>query len=187
VTTDGDRLAPGMLLAMPQLLDPNFRRTVILLSAHDEDGSMGLVVNRPLGATVKEVLEGLGIPWNGAADTPTWGGGPVMPRTGWVLFEPEGGVVPGEVAEIAPGLCLSASIDTLRALARKPPRRFRLILGYSGWGGGQLEGELVEGAWMVSPVDVELVWEAAPDRAWAQAFRRLGIEPASIVPSDGVQ
>jgi putative transcriptional regulator len=180
-------IAPGFLLAMPQLRDPNFRRTVVFMSAHGEEGAMGFVVNRVLPATVREVLEGLGIPWSGPDDVPVWGGGPVMPQSGWLLFENESPRVPGEAKEVLPGLWLSASIDTLRALAKKPPRRFRLLLGYSGWGAGQLENELAEGAWMLAPPDPDLIFDAPPDTAWSDAFRSLGIEPTRIVPGGGIQ
>ena len=110
-----------------------------------------------------------------------------MPQTGWVLFEHTSGTLHLDAKEVIPGLFLSPSIDTLRALAKRPPRNFRLILGYSGWGAGQVETELVEGAWLVAPADPHLIFGTPSEATWSEAFRRLGIEPGTIVPSQGVQ
>lgn len=182
-----DRLAGSLLVAMPQLQDPNFRRTVVLLVAHGEDGAMGFIVNRHLPAGVKDVLDGLGIPWRGGEEEPLWGGGPVMPESGWVLFEKGSDPLPKETQEVLPGIFLTASIDALRALAQHPPPRLRLMLGYAGWGPGQLETELIDSSWLVVPADRRLLFETAAPDLWATAIRTLGIEPESIVPGYGVQ
>ena len=180
-------LAPGFLVALPQLTDPNFRRSVILLTSHADDGAMGFVVNRPIPATVAEVLEGLDLPWMGASDEPVWSGGPVGQQSGFVLY---GGAPADDDAaaeEVVPGLWLSASLDTLRSLGLRPPSRFRLLLGYAGWSPGQLESEVLEGAWMVLPPDPGLLFDTPHEQMWDAAFRRLGIDPFSIVPGTGVQ
>lgn len=180
-------LAPSLLVAMPQLMDPNFRRAVVLLVAHSDEGAMGFVVNRQLPAAVRDVLENLSIPWSGGAEEPLWGGGPVMPETGWVLFEAGADPLPEDAREVLPGLYLTASIEALRKLAAQPPPRFRLLLGYAGWGAGQLESELVESAWLVVPASAELVFDTPPENTWSAAIRTLGVEPDSIVPGRGVQ
>ena len=184
-----DCLAPGLLVSMPHLLDPNFRKTVVLMTAHDpEDGAMGFIANRPLPATVQDVLEGLDIAWHGDAREPVWSGGPVLPRSGWVLFGDDGGRDLDETQEVLPGLYLTASLDHLRELAQAPPERFRLLLGHSGWSGGQLESELSQGAWLTLPAVADELFEGDPEEAWSAAFRKVGIDPGSIVmPSPGIQ
>jgi putative transcriptional regulator len=179
--------APGLLLAMPQLVDPNFRRTVVLITSHADDGAMGFVVNRPLQVALTEVLDDLSMAWKGPPSARAHLGGPVLPQSGWVLWVGAPGNPREGVVEIAPGLYLSASMDVLRELAAKPPRQFRLLLGHAGWGGGQLEGELTEGAWMVAPPDIDLVFNDDPEGMWDAAFRRLGIDPVALVPDQGVQ
>ena len=180
-------LAPGLLIALPQLQDPNFRRSVIVLTAHADDGAMGFVVNRPIQATVPEVLDGLDVPWFGAADEPVWAGGPVGQQSGFVIFDQETGLEDLASEQLVPGLWLSASLDTLRSLGARPPGRFRLLLGYAGWSPGQLENEVIQGAWMALPPDPGLVFDVPHDRMWEEAFRRIGIDPANIVPGQGVQ
>ena len=180
-------LAPGLLVALPQLRDPNFHRAVVLLTAHADDGAMGFVVNRPIPATVSEVLQGLDLPWMGDDAEPVWAGGPVGQQSGFVLFDSPGSEQDPSAEQITSGLWLSASLETLRSLGLAPPGRFRLLLGYAGWSPGQLENEVLEGSWMVLPPDPELLFEVPHDQMWEQAFRRCGIDPVTIVPSEGVQ
>ena len=182
-----ESLAPGILLAMPQLVEPNFRRTVVLVTGHGEDGTMGFVVNRSIPATVEEVLEGLDIPWKGPPGLPVWQGGPVMPQTGWVLFEAPPESPFDDAGEVLPGLFLTASLDALRRLAQDPPARFRLLLGYSGWSSQQVEREMAEGSWFYVPATMGLVFATPPEEMWEGAFRGFGVDPASIVPGEGIQ
>jgi putative transcriptional regulator len=182
------RLAPGLLLALPQLRDPNFHRSVVVLTSHADDGAMGFVVNRPLPATVPEVLDGLNVRWAGDPGEPVWAGGPVGQQSGFVLYDRlPGGEQDPQAEEVVPGLWLSASLDTLRRLGSKPPAHFRLMLGYAGWSPGQLENEVLEGAWTAAPLDPPSLFATPAEELWARSFRRLGIDPASIVPSEGIQ
>lgn len=186
--SDGESLVPGFLVAMPQLNDPNFRRSVLLLVAHGDEGTLGFIINRPLPATVSDVLDGLDIEWNGPGDAPVHGGGPVLPQGGWVLFEvPPGREPPEESQEVLPGIHVSASVSVLTELAREPPERFRLVLGHAGWAKGQLEHELVEGSWLVIGADARLLFDVPPEETWERAIRTLGVDPTSIVPGSGVQ
>src|SRR6185369_5798440 len=110
----------------------------------------------------------------------------VMQESGWVLFE-EAATDDEDAAELIPGVKLTASIDALRRLAGSPPRRFRLLLGFAGWEAGQLEREIVEGSWMLVPADKALIFDTPAEKMWEAAYRRLGIDPSSIVPGGGVQ
>jgi putative transcriptional regulator len=177
-------IAPGLLLAMPQLLDPNFQRAVVLMVEHGDAGSFGLVLNRPTPVEVARVLETLELEWCGDPDATVWSGGPVSPRSGWVIHEPVGSAPPG--LEVAPGLVLSTSPEQLKVLAAEPPPRLRFLMGYAGWGGGQLEFELAEGSWVHSEVEPDLIFGTHPDQLWAAVLESIGIQPASLVPGTGV-
>ena len=180
-------LAPAFLLSMPQLRDPNFSRTVVLLCKHSEDGAFGLVVNRPL-TTTGRVIVNLDPPVSTDRELEVWVGGPVEPQRSWMLAA--GDIVRGEDFSgmaIANGLSLTTSPDLLRRLLEpEPPSYARLIVGYSGWAPGQLEAELEASAWLVSDVDPNLIFNTPADRMWEAAIRRLGADPASLQMSKGV-
>ncbi len=180
-------LAPGFLVAMPQLMDPNFQRAVILVIHHDETGSFGLVLNRSTDITAPLLCSTLEIEWRG---DPRWAinwGGPVQPQTGWVLFGSEGRRKrSGEITQIQPGLCFAGSLEVLRGIASDPPDRIRVLLGYAGWGPGQLESELAQGAWITAPICTETVFEVASSEMWEHVVRSLGIEPSTLIATRGV-
>jgi putative transcriptional regulator len=180
-------LAPALLLSMPQLIDPNFNRTVVLLCKHSEDGAFGLVVNRPLATTGRVVVQ-LDPPVSTEQELQVWIGGPVEPERSWILVgeEPDPSEVVG-VKAIAEGIYLSTSPDLLRRLLEPtPPQYARLVVGYSGWGPGQLEAELEASAWLISDVDRGLVFDTPPEQMWERAIRRLGADPAALQMSRGV-
>lgn len=186
-------LAPGLLLAMPQLMDPNFERSVVLMVEHNDAGSFGLVINQPSGIRAAELLDSLGMPWRGDPDAVVWSGGPVSPSTGWVLhatldaLPPSGKLGDGSTIEIAPGLSLTTSPDALRVIAAAPPPNVRLLLGYSGWAPGQLAAEMARGSWLHADPDLELVFETSPDELWDRSIRSLGItNPESLVQGRGI-
>jgi putative transcriptional regulator len=178
---------------MPQLVDPNFNRTVVLLCKHKPDeGAFGLVVNRPLVTSGRVVVSLEPAPAvqeemvSAERDLEVWVGGPVEPHRSWILVgaPDQDDIVSVRVAE---GLHLSTSPDLLRRLLDPdPPPRARLIVGYSGWGPGQLEAELERSAWLLSDVDRDLIFETPPERMWEAAIRRLGADPAALQMSRGV-
>jgi putative transcriptional regulator len=180
---------------MPQLVDPNFNRTVVLLCQHSDRGAFGLVVNRPLitsGPVVVEVRAegGAAEPRNMQSsdeELQVWVGGPVEPQRSWILVGRDEEAADDARVRIADGLYLSTSPDLLqRLLGPEPPARTRLIVGYSGWGPGQLDAELQESAWLISDVDRELIFNTPADRLWETAIRRLGADPATLQVSRGV-
>jgi putative transcriptional regulator len=183
VATD---LAPSFLVAMDLVLDPNFRRSVVLLLEHDvEQGALGLIVNRRSDFSMAQLCENLDIVWLGEREACADWGGPVGENQGWVLLDDEAarGL---EVVTLAPGLHWTRSQEALRRVAEARSLRARVFLGYAGWAPGQLEREIAEGSWLVVPTDARLVFEPAHERIWEQAVRSLGIEPATLVPSQGV-
>jgi putative transcriptional regulator len=178
-------LAPSLLVAMPDLADPNFRRTVVLLVHNDADGTVGLVLNRKTDLSAADLCETLDVDWRGDETSVSWGG-PVQPNTGWVVAG--GGVLDGlpESTCFADGLHFAGSLDALRRVAEDAPPQLRLFLGYAGWGPGQLEGELAAGAWVVAPLDLDSVFDVPEDELWDHAWQLLGIDPATIVSTPGV-
>lgn len=184
---ESSNLAPGLLLAMPQLADPNFSRAVVLMIEHNSEGSFGLVINQPSVIKASELLDSLKMTWAGEDSAVVWAGGPVSRTTGWVLHEPITDVTPGQgTIAITSSILLSTSPDRLRQLASAPPRNIRLLLGYSGWGAGQLEEEMAHGAWLHASVDPKLVFDTPADEMWDSAMRSLGINPESLFASRGV-
>jgi putative transcriptional regulator len=167
--TDLESLKGKLLFSTPALFDPNFRRTVVLVAEHGEDGAMGLVLNRPSDTTVEEAVPELADV--AGADSPVFVGGPVQPRAVLVLAEFE---EPDDAATVVVGDIGFARADgDLDDLARLT-RRARVFAGYSGWSPGQLEAELEEDSWLVEPVDdVDLL--ADPDEdLFGTALRTKG-------------
>ena len=187
------QLAPGLLLAMPQLVDPNFTRSVVLMIEHDARGSFGLVINNPSPIKAQALLKSLDMPWRGDADEKVWAGGPVSPETGWVLHEPlphlraTPGLGSSGAVEVTAAITLSTSPENLRAIAAHPPGRMRLLLGYSGWGPGQLASEMARGSWLCADPDPALIFDTPPDEIWERALATLGItSPDKVVQGTGV-
>jgi putative transcriptional regulator len=161
-------LAPALLLSMPQLLDPNFSRTVVLLCKHTDEGAFGLVVNRPL-VTTGTVTVTLDPPVTTERELQVWVGGPVELERSWILVgrapaDPQAEDVGIRVAD---DLYLSTSPDLLRRMLEpEPPPRMRLVIGYAGWGPGQLDGEIIRGDWTVMDADPETVFSEDPSGIW---------------------
>ncbi len=174
---------PFLLVAMPQVVDPFFHRSVVLMLEHEAEGSFGMIVNRPTELAVGELLEGLEIPWSGEREDLTWFGGPVQPNLGSVLFlETDLSIpMPSEgVLEIGDGVRLSQDIGVLRDLAAEPPPKLRVLLGYAGWAAGQLEQEMDRNDWLVVPFDAGILFDLDPTRAWTRALESIGIRPESL-------
>jgi putative transcriptional regulator len=174
-----DLVAPVLLVAMPQVLDPFFHRSVVLLVQHADEGSFGFIVNRSTGIRIQEILQGMEVGWQGACEVVAHFGGPVQPQLGTVLFSP--GPVETEAAtEVHPGISLTQHIGDLVRLAEAPPLQFRLFLGYAGWGAGQLLEELIRNDWLTAPVHADLVFAADPEQVWGEALRSVGVNPAAL-------
>ena len=180
-------LAPALLLSMPQLTDPNFNRTVVLLCKHSNEGAFGLIVNRPL-VTTGRVIVNLDPPVSTEQELEVWIGGPVEPERSCMLIGGNTRLPDLYVSTlIAPGVFLSTSPDLLRRLLEpSPPADTRLMVGYAGWAPGQLEAELEESAWLLSDVDRHLLFETPPGQMWERAIRRLGADPSALHTSRGV-
>jgi putative transcriptional regulator len=184
VHDDTPKLAPALLLSMPQLNDPNFRRTVVLLCEHSNDGAWGLVLNRPTGNRAAEVVE-FTPPTSGDSGLEVWVGGPVEQQRGCLILPED---PPGdECFEVSPGVFISSSGELLRRLIEGPPvEKARLLMGYAGWGPRQLDRELTQSSWLISDVSRDIVFDTAPAEMWEAAIRRLGVDPSALQVSSGI-
>lgn len=174
---------PVLLVAMPQVLDPFFHRSVVLLIHHDDEGSFGLILNRTTGIAVAEILRGMDIGWAGPDDAVALFGGPVQPQLGTVLYydaEAVGAEDEGTISDIHLGLKMTQHVDNLTALADRPPAFFRLVLGYSGWAEGQLLEELLRNDWLTVPIGEDLLLETPVEDLWAAALSSVDVDPDAL-------
>lgn len=175
---------PLFLLAMPQVLDPFFRRSVVLLVHHDAvEGSLGFIVNRPTELRLKDILQDLEIPWQSDDSPFAFFGGPVRPEVGTLLFRDRsllGGDDEAGGREICPGVSASQNVSDLETLETRPGDSFRLYLGYAGWGEGQLEQEILRNDWLLAPVLTDLIFSHTPDEAWRSALVSVGVNPDQL-------
>lgn len=177
------RLSPGFLVAAPSLLDPSFKRSVVLLVDHKDEGSLGFVISRPSDADLESIAEGLTLT---AAEVKgemqVMVGGPVAPETGWIVFDPHGiDELPEGTIAVTDEIAVSTSRAFLIRLLRAElaPRRM-LVLGYAGWGPGQLDDELAQGAWIPVELRPDVVFDTPLDARWGAALRSAGIDPARL-------
>jgi len=182
-----DFLAGNLLIAMPNMRDPRFEHSVILLCAHDKDHAMGVIVNKPLGdVELGELLEQLDIdPREGVGGDPVFFGGPVQTERGVVLHTLD--YRSDATIEICPGVGITASREILadiggRARKRPAPKRFLVAIGHAGWAGGQLESEFAVNAWVHSKADPGLIFAGQPADTWSKALKGLGVTGAMFSP-----
>ncbi len=184
---DGEGYLTGQLLvAMPQMEDPRFVRSVIYLCAHSADGAMGLVVNKLMdNITFPDLLDQLDL---GGSDTPqgikVHFGGPVETGRGFVLHSAE--YVQDATLVIDETVALTATIDILKAIAAgQGPTHSLLALGYAGWGPGQLDDEIQRNGWLSVPADSGLVFGSGLDDRWERAIGKLGIDASMLSGTAG--
>ena len=177
---------------MPQLDDQFFQRSIVLLVHHDDEGSLGFIVNRPTALPIQEILDGMGIEWGGSGDSQARFGGPVQTQLGTVLFglDADEGTPCENATRVLPGMAITQHIEDLQELAVSPPEKFRLLLGYAGWGSGQLLEEILRNDWLTAPVTEEIVFVDDPEEAWNRAMVSVGADPAALmswIPDDGAE
>jgi len=170
-------LSGQLLIAMPKMQDPRFERTVIYMCAHNADGAMGLIVNRPLEElSFRDLLDRLDIECPGTvADVTVQYGGPVETGRGFVLHTPEydhDGTI-----TVNDEVGLTATIEILKDIAENNgPRRAILTLGYAGWGPGQLDSEIQQNAWLNVPADDSLLFDTDIEARWERAIAKIGVD-----------
>lgn len=175
-----------MLLAMPAMTDPRFERTVIYMCAHNEDGAMGLVINKTLDSIdFREMLGQLDIPpGENMRNLDVHFGGPVENQRGFVLHSTD--YNHPETVVMNERIGLTATLEILRDMARGGgPDQAILALGYAGWGAGQLEAEIQENAWLSVPYDPALVFDTEDGDKWERAFNSIGVDLSVLSGTSG--
>jgi len=175
--SDSPYLANQFLIAMPGLEDPNFFHSVTYICEHNEEGALGLVINRPLQMQLGEILRHIKLEHiePEAKQLPVHLGGPVQQDRGFVLHEPLGDW--DATLKVTERIGITSSIDILEAIARnRGPERSLIALGYAGWGAGQLEREMAENAWLSGPADPDILFSTPDSERWKAAAASLGID-----------
>jgi putative transcriptional regulator len=171
-----DYLTGQLLIAMPAMGDPRFSKSVIYICVHNEEGAMGLIINKLIDSlTFADLLSQLNIESLGVAPKlPIHFGGPVETGRGFVLHTAD---YSGDgTIDVADDMALSATVDTLNDIAEnKGPEQFFLALGYAGWGAGQLDGEIQQNTWLHVPTDVDLTFGPDIDSKWERAIAKIGV------------
>jgi len=195
---DDGYLEGQLLIAMPRMTDRRFRRTVIYLCAHSDEGAMGLIVNQEAdNIDFADLLERLGLA-EGAdaivsfedmpaelASKPVYIGGPVETGRGFVLHSSDY-FVTNSTLPIRGGVCLTATLDILRAIATgEGPEHMLLALGYAGWSPGQLESEIQANGWLHCAADHDLIFNADSEAKYSRALAKIGIDPSHLVADAG--
>jgi putative transcriptional regulator len=177
-----ETIAPGFLIAAPMLQDPNFDGTVVLMCVHNEQGAMGLVINRPSPMTLGDIMEQLGVSCVSSFEQTAMVGGPVALDSGLLLYEadPASELGEGELA-VTDRLRLCPNREMLHQIGRgEGPLHYVMFLGHSGWGPGQLEWEFSQGAWIPAHMRDELIFDTPVEQRWEEALRGEGLHPGQM-------
>ena len=169
-------LTGQFLVASPQLAGPNFfSKTVIYMIAYSDEGAMGVIVNRVFGTTsFKKLLAAIGIKTLVKKEVDVYLGGPVEIGRGLILHSPD--YTGASTQQLGQSIAVSTGQDVLQALAEgKGPKQSRIMLGYTGWGAGQLDHEMARGDWLLAPADPSLIFSTHPDEIWGKALMHAGI------------
>lgn len=179
-------LTNQLLIAMPGMADPNFSTTVTLICEHNDEGALGIVINRPLNLKLSGLFEQLDVatPNPGAVDYPVLMGGPVGPERGFVLHNP-GSDFDNSLA-VSDEIHLTLSRDVIDAMAKGDgPRKTLVALGYAGWEPGQLEYEMLANSWLNVPASPDIVFDTPFNKRWMSAAQTLGIDISQISADAG--
>ncbi len=174
-----------LLIAMPGLGDPRFYRAVIFLCSHDQSGAMGLVINQVLpGMEFSSLLDQSKIASNIKVEmknisAPVFSGGPVESSRGFLLHSAD--FRQKDTVTIDKNYGITGTLEALAEVAKgKGPEHLLFLLGYAGWGAGQLENEIQDNAWLVADPDPAIIFESAPDDKWTRAVEKLGVDPGML-------
>lgn len=191
MAADGINLTNQFLIAMPGMADDRFAGAVVYLCEHNDQGALGLVVNKPVDINLGELFEkiDLSLEDTALAGQPVYFGGPVQTERGFVLHDArpaDEAAAYNSTLTVPEGLAMTTSKDVLEAIARgEGPKRVLVTLGYSGWGAGQLEDELGRNGWLTVQADPRIIFDTPVDERYAQALALLGIDPRMLSQEAG--
>ncbi len=173
----GSFLTSHFLIAMPAMRDPNFEQTVTFICQHNEEGALGIVINRVVDLTIGDVLAQMDIPKHNRTNShaPVHYGGPVQSERGFIVHVGLGAW--DSTLPVTDSIGLTTSRDILEAVARNEgPEQYLLALGYAGWASGQLENEIKQNAWLNGPADYDVIFNTPIDMRWSAAASLLGVD-----------
>jgi len=183
-----DSLKNHFLVAMPSLDDPYFKRSVVYICEHDDEGAMGIIINQPITQlSVKQLLSKLEVA-NETSDktlnTQVFNGGPMAQERGFILHSPQTPWTSS--ALLAPEIMLTTSRDILKVLGTtQAPESYLVSLGYSGWSAGQLEQELVENSWLTLEANPLIIFDTPVEERWQRATQELGFDMWQLTSQPG--
>ncbi|GLS83641.1 YqgE/AlgH family protein [Paraferrimonas haliotis] len=182
-----DSLQNHLLIAMPSLEDPFFKRTVTYVCEHDENGAMGLIINQPIGLKADDLLRQMKLQASDfvlpkEANPEVMVGGPVATERGFVLHSYDKDAIQFKSSlALSDRIMITTSRDVLESIGQQHcPESYIIALGYAGWEKGQLEQELADNSWLTIPADPSLLFDVDIDERWSEATKRLGIDPAQL-------
>jgi len=179
-------LSNHFLIAMPAMLDPVFGGTVVYLCEHNERGALGMVINKPTDLTMNDLFDRLDLKpeIEVLANTPVMFGGPVQDDRGFVLHSPLGEF--SSMLKVTDDIAFTTSRDVLEATAAgKGPKRLLVSVGYSGWGAGQLEEEIIRNGWLTVAADPAVIFDLPVEQRYLAAIKLLGIDPSMLSAGAG--
>ncbi len=191
MAADGINLTNQFLIAMPGMADERFAGSVVYLCEHNDQGALGLVVNKPVDINLGELFEKIDLTLSDAAlaEQPVYFGGPVQTERGFVLHDAgpaDEGEAYSSTLNVPDGLAMTTSKDVLEAIAHGAgPKRVLVTLGYSGWGAGQLEDELGRNGWLTVPADPAIIFDTPVDERYMKALALLGVDPRMLSQEAG--
>jgi putative transcriptional regulator len=177
------------LIAMPNLADTNFSQTVSYLCQHNEEGALGIVINRPADMTLGDILKQMSI--NACSqqiqDTPVFIGGPVQQERGFIIHSKDTEMETWDSSmSTSDTTSLTSSRDILEAIAEgKGPKQYLIALGYAGWGSGQLEKEMINNAWLNTPCENKILYQTPVEQRWNDAASQIGIDIKQLITPAG--
>jgi putative transcriptional regulator len=182
---NGDFLKNQFLIAMPSMEDENFSHTVSLLCEHNDHGAIGLIINRPTDLRLSEMMEQMGMEHEALdGEVIVYWGGPVQPERGFVVHRRPGGWE--SCLEVDDDLYITTSRDILKAIGQgEGPQEYFVVLGYAGWGEGQLEKEILHNAWLNTTIDQQILFHTPARERWQAATRLLGVEVTQLAGNAG--
>jgi putative transcriptional regulator len=179
-------LTHHFLIAMPNMVDPYFSKSLTYICEHNEQGALGVVVNRPIDLSLQALFERINIalePYD-LYDTPVYFGGPVQTDRGFVLHQPVGDW--NSTLNVRQGIGLTTSRDILEAVGKgEGPAKMMVSLGYSGWAAGQLEHELGQNAWLTVEASDQIIFDLPAEEKLPAAMELLGVDFASLSEEAG--
>lgn len=175
-------LTGSVLIAMPQLADPNFEHTVTLILSHGEEGALGIVLGSPTKMRIAEICEPFKLTWRPGGGF-VRSGGPCERGRIWLMH---GGNEPlPDAATVLPGIHIGSSPTLLATLAEREDVPVMVFAGYAGWAPGQLESEISQSSWLPGDADADLVFSTPPEEVWEAALRKMSMTPAMLVSGSG--